>query len=102
MISCAAIATDCKPDEQKRLTVVPATVTGSPARIAAMRIGTTENHIFDFSRVKLRRFGQDLLNAMRGQIIWPRHVERAAKRLGQRSPRAGDDDGFSHGKFSTS
>src|SRR5437870_4863297 len=29
---CAAIAIACRPDEQKRLTVVPAVVTGSPAR----------------------------------------------------------------------
>ena len=34
---CAAIEVACKPEEQKRLTVVPATVTGQPARIAATR-----------------------------------------------------------------
>src|SRR2546422_6475231 len=34
---CAAIAIACRPDEQKRLTVVPAVVTGSPARSAAWR-----------------------------------------------------------------
>ena len=37
MIWWAAIAMACSPDEQKRLTVVPGTVTGSPARIAATR-----------------------------------------------------------------
>ena len=37
MIRCAAIAIDCRPDEQKRLTVVPATVTGNPARTADTR-----------------------------------------------------------------
>src|SRR5438093_1307255 len=34
---CAAIAIACRPDEQRRLTVVPAVVTGSPARSAAWR-----------------------------------------------------------------
>src|SRR5437879_3195069 len=34
---CAAIAIACRPDEQKRSTVVPAVVTGSPARSAAWR-----------------------------------------------------------------
>ena len=34
---CAAMAMVCRPDEQKRLTVVPAVVTGSPARSAICR-----------------------------------------------------------------
>ena len=37
MIWWAAIAMACSPEEQKRLTVVPATETGSPARIRATR-----------------------------------------------------------------
>src|SRR5262249_13081391 len=37
MIRCAANAMVCRPDEQKRLTVTPGTVTGSPARIADRR-----------------------------------------------------------------
>src|SRR5262245_28143692 len=37
MMWWAAMAIDWSPDEQKRLTVVPATVTGSPARMAATR-----------------------------------------------------------------
>ena len=36
-------------------------------------------------------------DAVRGQVVGPRHVERSAMRLGQRRARAGDDDGFSHG-----
>src|SRR5260370_10062236 len=36
-ISCAAIAMACKPEEQKRFTVVAATDAGNPARIADMR-----------------------------------------------------------------
>jgi hypothetical protein len=34
---CAASAMACMPDEQKRLTVMPAVVTGRPARSAAWR-----------------------------------------------------------------
>ncbi len=34
---CAAMATACRPDEQKRLTVAPAVVTGHPAQIAESR-----------------------------------------------------------------
>src|SRR5262245_48708355 len=37
MMWWAAMAMACRPDEQKRLTVVPATVTGRPARPAAPR-----------------------------------------------------------------
>ena len=34
MTRCAAMAMVCSPEEQKRLTVTPAVVTGSPARKA--------------------------------------------------------------------
>ena len=34
---CAAIAIVCRPEEQKRLTVMPGRVTGQPARIAIWR-----------------------------------------------------------------
>src|SRR5437764_13565643 len=34
---CAAIDMVCRPDEQKRLTVTPETLTGAPARIAETR-----------------------------------------------------------------
>src|SRR5216683_2969262 len=37
MTRCAAMAMVCNPDEQKRFTVVPAVVTGSPARRAIWR-----------------------------------------------------------------
>src|SRR5258705_7178358 len=37
MMWFAAIAIDCRPEEQKRFSVSPATETGSPARIAATR-----------------------------------------------------------------
>src|SRR5437868_6737245 len=37
MISWAAVATACKPEEQKRLIVAPGTEAGSPARIRATR-----------------------------------------------------------------
>src|SRR5438132_12458817 len=65
-----------------------------------MRISTTEDDIFNFGRVKLRRLSQNILNAVCGQIVGPRQVERSAERLGQWRPRAGDHDGFSHGTSS--
>src|SRR5947208_5172689 len=37
MMRCAARAIVCSPDEQKRFTVIPGTVTGQPARIAIWR-----------------------------------------------------------------
>src|SRR4051812_22453224 len=37
MMRCAAIAMVCRPEEQKRFTVTPETVTGRPARMAASR-----------------------------------------------------------------
>jgi hypothetical protein len=37
MIRCAAYAIVCSPDEQKRLTVTPDTLTGRPARSADSR-----------------------------------------------------------------
>src|SRR5262245_46090370 len=61
-----------------------------------MRIGAAKYDILDFHRVELGRLAQNVLNAMSGQVVRPRHVERAAKRFGQRCPRTGDNDGFSH------
>jgi hypothetical protein len=40
-----------------------------------MRLSTTEDHVFDFSRIKLGRLAQDVLDAMRGQVIGTRQVE---------------------------
>ncbi len=37
MMRCDAMAIDCRPDEQKRFTVIPAVVTGRPARRAIWR-----------------------------------------------------------------
>ena len=37
MMRCAAIAMVCRPDEQKRLTVMPPVVTGQPPRSAIWR-----------------------------------------------------------------
>ena len=100
------MAMACKPEEQKRLTVVPATVTGRPARIAAMRATflpcgpcgwaqpRTTSSIS--AGIELRSLAQNVLDAMSGQIVGPGHVEGSAKRFGQASPGTGDDDGFSH------
>ena len=62
MISCAAMAMDCKPDEQKRLTVAPATVTGSPAAdggdpgdvhpLRTLGIAAAQHDVFDIGRIQ--------------------------------------------------
>ena len=85
------MAMACSPEEQKRFTVVPATDTGKPARMAATRatfdpcgpcgMRAAQHHVFDFGGIELRRLGQDISDAMRRQIFGPRHVERAAKDL---------------------
>ena len=64
--------------------------------LRSVRLAAAENHLFDFRRVELRRPGEDIADAVRGQIIGPGDVERATMRLGQRRPPARDDHGFSH------
>ena len=71
MIWCAAIAIACKPEEQKRLTVVPATEPGRPASIAetardvvplrAVRLAAAENDVVDLGGIELRRLAQTSL-----------------------------------------
>ena len=88
-IWCAAMAMACRPDEQKRLTVVAAVETGSPASSAdtratfwpcdAVRLAATEDHVFDFVGVELRGLAKNVPDAMGGQVVGPRHVEGAAK-----------------------
>src|SRR5439155_425567 len=39
---------------------------------------------------------EDVLEAVGGEVVGPRQVERAAERLGERRAGAGDDDGFTH------
>ena len=84
-IWCAAIAMACRPEEQNRFTVVAATVTGSPARMRrdardvrslhAVRLRAAQDHVANLGGIERRRFAQNVLNAMRGQIVRTRHVE---------------------------
>ena len=86
-----------------------ATVTGRPARIAAtratfislraVRLRAAENHVLDFGRIELRRFAQNVFDAVRGQIVRPGHIEGSAERFRKASPRAGDNDSFSHREY---
>jgi hypothetical protein len=38
-------------------------------------LGASHDNILDFAMVKLRNFGQDGLNAMRGEIVRASYVE---------------------------
>ncbi len=85
MIWCAAKAIACKPEEQKRLIVAPATVTGKPARMAAMRAtfqpcvpsGLAQPRYtssISFA-IQLRHFLERVADAMSRQIVWARQIE---------------------------
>ena len=59
---------------------------GNPGNILSLRsvrLGAAKNHIFYFAGVELRRLPQHGLNAMCGQIVGPREIERPAKRFRQ-------------------
>jgi len=61
-----------------------------------VRLAAAEDHFLDFFRIEIGHFAEDVPDAVRRQIIGPRHVERAAMRFGERRARACDDDRFSH------
>ena len=79
MIWCAAMAIAWSPEEQKRLTVVPAIETGSPARTSAtratllpcgaVRLGAAQDHVLDLGRVELRDLAEHVLDAVGGQVV---------------------------------
>ena len=95
----------CSPDEQKRLTVMPAVDTGQPARIAICRamlrpvapfgIGAAHHHVLDLGRVEPRALDgvAQGVAAERGPMG---HVERAFPALAKRRARGGDNDGIWH------
>jgi len=62
--------------------------------LRTVRLGAAEHDVFDLGRIELRSFSQNVLNAVRGQVIGTRDVERSAERFGKTSPRAGDDYGL--------
>ena len=93
MMRCAAIAMVCRPDEQKRLMVTPAVVTGRPARSAicardvaaggAFGQRAADEHVFDLGRVDAGALDgvPDRVAAERRAVG---HVEGALPALGQR------------------
>ena len=74
MIRSAAMAIDCKPEEQNRLIVIAEISTGSPARSAALRATfmpcfrlrhrAAHDDVFDFLRVEPRHAANRFLMAM--------------------------------------
>src|SRR5258708_32879394 len=42
-------------------------------------LAAAENYVFDFVGIDLRSFAENVLDAMRGEILGPRHIEGAAK-----------------------
>ena len=109
---CAAWTIAWRPELQKRLTVRPAVVTGSPARSAATRAtlwpcgpcGWPQPRMTSsISRgLDCRRLAKRVGDAVRGEVVGPRHVERSAMGLGERRAAARHNDGFSHRSWSDS
>src|SRR5712691_4651764 len=65
--------------------------------LRAVGLAAAENHVLDLRRVELWDLAEDVLDAVGGEVVRPREVERAAERLGERRAGARDDDGFTHG-----
>ena len=107
---CAAWTIACRPDEQKRLTVRPAVVTGKPGAergdarhvvpLRPVRLAAAEDHVLDLGRVERRHLRQ-----RRARMKWAARssgrvmLNEPRKRLRQRRPAAGDDDGFAQNQF---
>ena len=106
MISWAASAIACKPDEQKRFTVSAGHRHRQPGAdrrdardvvpLRALGEAAAEDDVLDLGRIELRHFPQHVGDAVCGQVVGPGQVERTAKRLRQRRPRTGDDNGLAH------
>ena len=106
----AAIEMVCRPDEQKRLTVTPETLTGAPARIAETRAtlepvvpsGAAQPRITSSTsaEVDLGALG-GMLDDMRAHVGAVGVVEDAAERLADRRAGGGDDDGVGHDDVSS-
>jgi hypothetical protein len=41
----------------------------------AVRLATAQDYVFNFSRIELRSLAQNVIEAMRGQVIGPREIE---------------------------
>ena len=105
MIRWLASAMVCRPEEQKRFTVMPGTVTGQPARIAIWRamfqpvapsgIGAADDHVLDLVGVDLGALERGV-HHVAAHLRAVGHVERALPALAERGPRGGNNDGFNH------
>ena len=101
------MATVCRPEEQKRLTVAPAVVTGQPAQSAALRptlvpvapfgVGAADEHVLDLGRFDAGAL-DGVLDRMAGHGRPVGVVEFAPEGLGEPGPGGRDDDGFAHGE----
>src|SRR5580700_1195053 len=61
-----------------------------------MRLSAAKDNVADLGRIERRGLTQHIANAMRGQVVGARDVERSAMRLGEGGAGTGDDNGFSH------
>jgi hypothetical protein len=95
----------CRPEEQKRFTVTPETLTGAPARIArdachvrarrAFRRAAAHDHVLDFAQVDLGALG-GVLDDMGAHVGAVGVVEDAPECLADRRAGSRDDNGISH------
>jgi hypothetical protein len=92
----------CRPLEQKRLTVAPATVTGRPARSATWRAmlapvapsGLAQD-VLDLAALDAGALDRRL-DGVAAQLGAVRHVEGTLPALAERRAGGGNDDGVGH------
>ena len=101
----AASAMVCRPEEQKRFTVIPGTLMGQagadrdlagdvPAG-RAFGLGAADDHVLDFARLDLRALERGV-HHVAAHLRAVGQVERAAPALAERRARGGNDDGVCH------
>ena len=105
MMRCAASAIACRPELQKRFTVMPETVTGKtgadrrlPRDVAAggaLRQRAAENDVLDFAGLDAGALDR-VLDHMAAEFGAVRHVEGAAIGFADRRAGGGNDDGVGH------
>jgi hypothetical protein len=102
MMRCAAIAMVCKPDEQKRFTVTPLTVTGRPARNADCRptvrtfwVCATHDHILNLAALDASAF-QCVFDHMAAERCAMRHVHCTFPAFAEWRAGGRNDYGVSH------
>ena len=101
----------CSDEAQKRLTVVPGTVSGSPASSAdapgevhallLLREAAADHHVVDLARRQRRHLLERGLDGERGEVVGAGVDERALGGAADRRARGGDDHGFWHAPILT-